>query len=203
MGDGMMFPAIFLSFDDLWIDEWYATFAESRIKVTFYSSNLANLTDDGWKKLKALEDAGHTIGFHGLNHIRAGAEVAARGPSRFMADEIMPGLRLFGEHGLRSPLHYSYPWGNRTVQSDDVLLDIFRTLRGVGGDKTYSPVQIKRMRVFQGNCMRNDHRGLLENTVRGKGAAFVYLHQPILERLRVIYKYADRVYFYPMGVLDA
>jgi peptidoglycan/xylan/chitin deacetylase (PgdA/CDA1 family) len=203
MGDGMMFPAVFLSFDDLWVDEWYATFAESRIKVTFYPATIGNLAEDGWKKLKALEDAGHTIGFHGLNHLRAGVEVTARGPERFLADEIMPGLRLFEEHGMRWPLHYSYPYGNRTAQSDDVLLDIFRTLRGVGGDRTYSPVHLKRMRIFLANSMKNDHRALLERTILEKGAAFVYLHQPAPDRLRVIWKYADRVHFYPMGALDA
>lgn len=197
----LKFPAVFLGLDDVAIDAWYSTFIESNVKATFNPTNLASLKDPEWEKLRNLEAAGHTIGFHGVNHVRAGVEISKHGAGHFLATEIMPGIKMFEEQGLKRPLHYTYPRGNRTIQSDSVLLGIFRTLRA-GGIKIYAKTELQG-KLFAAANWRLNHGNLIRGAIAKNGAVFVYLHTPMPDRLASLWRFKDAVNFYPMDALNA
>lgn len=199
----MKFPAVFLSFDDIYIDAWYERFINSGIKVTFNPTNLEDITDMGWERLRELEATGHTIGFHGVHHLRAGEGIRERGIKKFLEYEILPGLQIYEERGLKRPQHYVYPRGNRTPDSDAALLAHFRTIRA-GGVRAYAPEELRRESVIQAANWRLPHNSLIEKAVRIQGAAFVYLHVPLENRIADLLSFEKKgITFYPMGALDA
>ena len=125
-------PAVFLSFDDCHIAEWHETlplFERYDARVTFYVSYVRDIDDTGWRLLGELREAEHTVAFHGLNHMRAGEIVEKESCEAYLARDIHTGLKIMEEHGFDNIRHFSYPYGNRTEESDRCLWKIFDTLR--------------------------------------------------------------------------
>lgn len=148
---------ILLGADDYYVDEWYELrpfLQNNNVTMTFYVSHLYKLTPIHFMRLKDLQDDGHTIGYHGYRHLRAGAvlqqglkeileekyKTAAKKEdyiysslyeswSAFLKEEIECGLDIMKSYGLQVE-HYSYPFGNRTEISDEKLRPYFKTLRG-------------------------------------------------------------------------
>jgi len=203
-------PAVFLCFDDIWIGEWHACrelFLQNNMKVTFYVTQFARLIDNDWAMLAELQDDGHNIGFHGLDHMRAGEAVNKLGCEGYLQSDIFPGLKAMETRGFR-PQHFCYPRGNRTDSSDRCLLDIFRTLRA-GGTKLYTATEVKTQRVFlalnfgkQGQQKYCGHEALLEKSITENKAVFFYMHRPVRHRLEYLSGLSERVNFYSMGALD-
>lgn len=215
-------PAIFLSFDDQYIKEWHAClplFVKHKARVTFYISPMypKPIEDDEWELLREMKAAGHTIGFHGLNHLRSGAMVDDVGCEKYMKTDILPGLELMKKNGLDGLRHFSYPYGNRTDKSDQCLWQMFDTLR-MGGYNPYTPRELRKTRLIRSMSFgaraerkfRNFRDGIRKNKI-----VLTYMHKPVgkitpsmsfpmeywLERI-LDYGRERNAIFYPMEALD-
>ena len=200
-------PVIFLSFDDCHIDEWFnmGSFLNlNKMKVTFYVAHMESITAGQWEKLKYLEDEGHTIGHHGLNHLRARPEIGKHGYEDFFEKEIAPGFILFQENGLKPPVNYSYPMGNGNGNTDHDLLKHFKTLRYGGREyiKKLDGKQIFHAANFGKfeNQEFSGHEGYVQEAIRRKAAICLYMHKPVQHRLEYLAR--QPVDFFAMGTLN-
>lgn len=133
-------PGLSISFDDAYVDEWYATrdlFNRYDARATFFVSNFDLLTNEQIEKLKILQKNGHEIAFHGLRHLGANKFVAENSLNKYIETEIFPGIDAMIRFGLQ-PETFSYPFGMRTPFIDRALLKHFKYVRGAAftnGDK--------------------------------------------------------------------
>ncbi|MDQ5768530.1 hypothetical protein [Thiothrix subterranea] len=139
---------IVLSFDDWFVDQWHGFFTELKTtnpEIEPYSTFFVShwLTDikgvnqnrvgneSHYVKLKQLEDAGHEIAAHGLNHIGARAapyNLACDQANAYVTAEVQPGLAAMaqGDPGLANdygfiPKSFSYPYGERSTFYDNAI----------------------------------------------------------------------------------
>lgn len=199
-------PAIFLGFDDHFIHQWYGVrdlLVEYGAKVTFYLAKMDEYTDQEWTMLNALREDGHTIGHHGLRHRRAGEVSMSPNDERrkdpevitdwsiWLEKEIHKGSCILHRHGIPIPKHYSYPNGNRSPESDEVLLRVFKTLR-VGGTRYWRPSEIGKphARIVPGlNFGKNSksrycgHEGVVHHVADKGLVTSLYMHRPVQHRL--------------------
>ena len=125
---------IAISFDDHFINEWYALrplFQKYHAKVTFFLVCSKSLTGDEVSKLKQLQKDGHEIGFHGTIHGKSTEMIEAFGPEKYAETELRPGMKFMSDAGFY-PTSYAHPGGNHNDQVDSVLLaNGFKILRDV------------------------------------------------------------------------
>lgn len=145
---------IVLTFDDWYVDQWHDFFTQLKqtnpevdVHVTFFVAKW--LTDlkgaaqgnDDYIKLKQLEDAGHEIGSHSLNHVGVDEppySYQANMANQYYADEVASSLTVMaaGDPAVANdygfiPRSFSYPFGSRTSAYDKVIKDNgLRYLRG-------------------------------------------------------------------------
>ena len=120
-------------FDDAFVPEWFAVrelLAAYGARVTFFVSNFAELDRDRRDQLHLLAADGHAIEAHGMGHRNAASYVDDYGLPAYLAHEIDPLLAAMREDGF-APTTFAYPYGDRTSQLDDALLDRFAALRSV------------------------------------------------------------------------
>jgi len=125
--------ALALSFDDAAIDAWYdvrGLLADHGARVTLFVSRYQNFDDDGRGKLRELADLGHDVEAHGVDHLRAPVYVEEHGLRAYLDDEILPAIAALRADGY-DPVAFAYPFGARTGELDDALLDHFAILRSV------------------------------------------------------------------------
>jgi peptidoglycan/xylan/chitin deacetylase (PgdA/CDA1 family) len=124
---------IAISFDDHFIDGWYALrplFQKYNAKVTFFITCPDSLKSDEIGKLRQLQDDGHEIGFHGTIHGKS-TELIALGADKYVETEIAPGMDFMAAAGFK-PTSYAHPGGNHNAEVDSALLaNGFRILRDV------------------------------------------------------------------------
>lgn len=112
---------IVLTFDDQYIDEWYAfkeKFREYHIKATFFISRPQNLTENQITRLKELNKEGHEVGCHGLNHRNALDFTDTE--NQYYLNEVEPATDILESHGFR--VHsFAYPFGSSTEKTDSSL----------------------------------------------------------------------------------
>ena len=124
-------PGVLLTFDDTHVAEWVAAmplFEEYGAKATFFVTRFDQLSPGQIDGLHKLEAAGHTIGCHGLRHVKA-AEFTAKHPmDDYLAVEITPALDAMAQAGF-TPTSFAYPSSNNNAATDAALLKTFRHLR--------------------------------------------------------------------------
>lgn len=209
-------PAVLLCFDDCHIGAWHdylQFFDDHQMKVTFYLSDIAGirLKNHGWEKLQELRSHGHTIAYHGLNHLRAGTTVDKEGCEAFMAREVWAGLEILKEEGFDNVRHYCYPYGNCNEASDKCLLECFDTLRK-GGRESYSLEQMRNIKVFASSDFGKfserklcGHEGFLESAMVQRRIVSFHMHIPVRHRLEYIFEHGKRhgLKFYPLEILNS
>lgn len=150
---------IVLSFDDWFVDQWHAFFTElqttnpeiaphSTFFVAHWLSDLKGVNqnrlgnESHYAKLKQLEDAGHEIAAHGLNHVGARTapyNLACDQANAYVGAEVQPALTAMGQGdpGIASdygfiPRSFSYPYGEHTTFYDNAVKTTtgIRYLRG-------------------------------------------------------------------------
>lgn len=125
---------IAISFDDHFINDWYALrplFRKYNAKVTFFLTCSDSLTTDEIVKIKQLQKDGHEIGFHGTVHGNATAMIESGGRQKYIETELEPGLKHLAKIGIK-PTSYAHPGGNHTDQADSILIaNGFKILRDV------------------------------------------------------------------------
>lgn len=122
---------VVLTFDDVFVDEWYAAddvMAAYNWKATFFVTKYAELTNQQKEKLHTLNNHGHEIGGHGLNHIKATEYIAQHGIDTYIDTEITPMLEMMQNDGFDIKT-FAYPYGDRSPQTDEKLCNYFDIVR--------------------------------------------------------------------------
>ncbi|CAG5008812.1 hypothetical protein DYBT9275_04362 [Dyadobacter sp. CECT 9275] len=129
---------IAISFDDHFLDEWYALrplFKKYNARVTFFITCKDTLTAGEIAMLRAFQNDGHEIGFHGTVHAKSTELIQAGGPAGYAETELFPGLKNMSLAGFH-PTSYAHPGGNHNDQVDSVLFaNGFRILRDVAASR--------------------------------------------------------------------
>ena len=123
---------VIISFDDHYVDEWL--WADSILqkynwKASFNLSNFDKFDNKKYSKLRFLQNEGHEMACHGLNHLDAIETIQDSGAQHYLDIEILPMLNIMKkEFGGVST--FVYPYGSRNEETDEVLLKYFSILRG-------------------------------------------------------------------------
>lgn len=123
---------VVITFDDKAIEEWYV--ADSLLKnyewkATFCISNINNCTSKEIQKIHELENVGHEIAGHGLNHVNSVEYVSAHGVNSYLNDEIIPMITIMENESIIIN-SFAYPFGARNDLTDNALIDYFKIIRG-------------------------------------------------------------------------
>lgn len=122
-----------LQFDDDDVDGWFAIrelLAEHGARVTFFVTRYDRLNERERDELRALADDGHDVEAHSVDHLVAPDYVEEHGLAAYLDDEALPSIDRLRADGY-DPVAYAYPFGARTSELDDALLDHVRVLRSV------------------------------------------------------------------------
>lgn len=122
-----------LGFDDFSIDAWFGLreiLLAHDARVTFFVSNFGELTSEERFMLHELAADGHAIEAHGMGHRNAPQYAETYGLSTYLADEIDPMLKLMEADGF-APTTFAYPYGDRTNELDEALLERFSLVRSL------------------------------------------------------------------------
>lgn len=113
---------VLLAFDDLSVDSWeehFDLFEEYDAHVTFFIAS-PEPTDFCQKAV----DRGHEIGFHTAYH----TDLLGLSEDEIYGQAIAP-IEKFREQGFELT-SFAYPFGNHTPETDELLLQHYKTLRG-------------------------------------------------------------------------
>ena len=123
---------VVLTFDDDYVDDWNkanSILAQYNWKATFFVTHFDKLKPQEIQELKNLQNKGNEIAAHGLNHQHTVLFVKENGADSFIKQEINPMLTLMKNDGF-NVTNFSYPYGNRTEETDKLLFQHFNFLRG-------------------------------------------------------------------------
>ncbi|MCA9021429.1 MAG: polysaccharide deacetylase family protein, partial [Planctomycetaceae bacterium] len=123
---------VVLTFDDRYVDQWVQQiplFKKYDAHATFFVDHFYKLKPAQIAGLKKLQDAGHAIGSHSVNHIKAVDYVRTKGMKAYLQNEIDPSVKRLTEAGF-PPTAFAYPNSSRSEEIDTALLKTFRHLRG-------------------------------------------------------------------------
>ena len=142
---------IALSFDDAYVDNWYAHLSlldSLGIKATFYISSYHTLNNVQKQKLRTIEAHGNEIAYHTTNHSNL-LKQYGKSSMRYVLDtEIKPDLRLMNNDGF-NPENFAYPYGQHDPYLDRQLLIYFKSLRAVCNPKNYDKSLVKQSKEGQ------------------------------------------------------
>tara|TARA_E500000305_G_scaffold111956_2_gene130349 strand:- start:85418 stop:86215 length:798 start_codon:yes stop_codon:yes gene_type:complete len=126
---------VVLTFDDRYVDQWVQQiplFKKYDAHATFFVDHFYLLKPAQIAGLKKLQDAGHAIGSHSVNHIKAVDYVRTKGMKAYLQNEIDPSVKRLTAAGF-PPTAFAYPNSSRSEEIDTALLKTFRHLRGGTG----------------------------------------------------------------------
>ena len=126
-------PGIALSFDDHSTMEWTSlrpTLMTFGARVTFFVSGYGYLDEAGRAQLRQLAADGHEIAAHTVNHLRAPPYVEENGLGPYLETEVVPSIEILRDDGyeIRS---FAYPFGARTSEIDDAILEHVAIVRSI------------------------------------------------------------------------
>lgn len=124
-------PGILLTFDDRNMLNWekqIPLFAKYNAHITFFVDRFDQLSPDQIRALKKLKEAGHSIGCHGLRHLKAAEYCKENSVGMYISEEIVPAIKMMEEKGF-IPSCFAYPNSNHIDVTDQALLKYFRHLR--------------------------------------------------------------------------
>ncbi|TDH23264.1 hypothetical protein EXU57_17470 [Segetibacter sp. 3557_3] len=128
-------PGIALTFDDTYIDEWYACLPlldSFGVKATFYISSYHRFSSAQKLKLKHLQQKGHEIAFHSTNHFDLKQYLNNASMDKLIKCEILAGLEKMNADGFY-PKTFAYPYGKHTALLDNELGKYFKSVRALNG----------------------------------------------------------------------
>jgi peptidoglycan/xylan/chitin deacetylase (PgdA/CDA1 family) len=131
-----------VTFDDNYVDNWYhylPTLDSLGIRATFYISNYNRLTNDQKNKLMTIQNHGHEIAYHSVNHYNMVDYLYKyhHTMDELMQKEILPGLTLMNRDGF-FPKTFAYPFGQHCGALDNALMRYFKSVRALNGTFDYS-----------------------------------------------------------------
>ncbi len=126
-------PGLALSFDDTSIQTWHdllPMLAANTARVTFFISRYWDLRAAERALVHDLADAGHDIEPHTVNHLHAPQYVEQHGLAAYLRDEVKPSIDVLEVDGYHVRA-FAYPFGARTSEIDDALLELVPVVRSV------------------------------------------------------------------------
>jgi len=135
---GELRGGISLSFDDAYVDSWYAArdlFNQYDAKVTFFVSWWQSLSEEQIEKLRILKSDGHEIASHSLNHLDINGVLTGGGygpkseVERYIQEEIDPSIELMTPAGL-PPVTFAVPFNAVNPPYTDAIMQKFSFIRG-------------------------------------------------------------------------
>jgi peptidoglycan/xylan/chitin deacetylase (PgdA/CDA1 family) len=124
-----------ISFDDkMNIISWNESIpflSEHEIVATFYVDRWHKLSNEEISILHKLQNLGHEIGIHTMNHSNY-YDFKERGgtPEEYLNIEVLPAIEIAEGLGFEIST-FSYPNGARDSEIDEILLEHFTVLRGI------------------------------------------------------------------------
>lgn len=155
---------VVLTLDDDYVDEWTTAneiLKDYSWKATFCVSKINLLSGEKISKIKDLENYGHEIAGHGLNHINAVQFSDLNGVEAYFNQEISPMMSIMSANSFHVKT-FAYPYGSRNSATDTKLLTQFNVLRGT----TYGAYSPENQHCFYNNS----------NVVYGLGIDSSYSH---------------------------
>ncbi len=122
---------IAFTFDDRYVEEWYSArdlFNKYNIHATFFIAHPEKLTEEQVSMLHSLQDDGHEIACHSMNHIDAPEFLKNHSINQYLNQEVLPAINKMKGFGFTVKT-YAYPFGKNTPESDKALLKYFKVLR--------------------------------------------------------------------------
>ena len=139
--------AVCFTFDDSHSKNWVAAiplFQKYNGHASFFFSG--QIDDGKIAAMKKLQQHGHTVGLHTLNHLSAVSVMKTRGPQWYMEKQVFSQLAVCTANGVKIR-SFAYPNTRRTPDTDKVLFKHFDFLRAGTG-------------VAQRSCRPKDNPGM-------------------------------------------
>ncbi len=155
---------VVLTLDDDYVYEWEMAqdiLKNYSWKATFCVSKVNQFSPEKIVILKALENYGHEIAGHSLNHINAVEYSNSYGVEAYFNNEISPMMSIMNANSFAIK-SFAYPYGARNNSIDTKLFSTFNILRGT----TYGALNPNIQ-----NCYYNN-----SNLVYGLGIDSSYSH---------------------------
>ena len=129
---------IALSFDDqVHIPRWNESmsyFEEYNVHATFYIDRQNSLSEEDYATLHHFVEVGHEIGLHTLEHKSLADHLNNGGvENEWFEQQVIPSMQIMEQQGFEIE-SFSYPFGERTIESDKLIHSIIPVLRGVEGN---------------------------------------------------------------------
>lgn len=125
--------AVCFTFDDYHGENWLKAdqlFKKYNAHATFFV--VGEISEEKAEVMKRLQDAGHTIGLHSLNHRNVIPFIHEQSEAKYIEEEIKPQLDACRKYGLA--IHsFAYPYSRRDDDSDRMLFRYFDHIRGGRG----------------------------------------------------------------------
>ncbi len=121
--------AVAFTFDDSSVEEWAACrglFDQYGVKATFFIARPHLLTPQQLDLLRTLQDDGHEIACHGMNHISVKLYVDSL--DVYMEKEVLAAKDFLERNGFTIN-SFAYPFGDSTPLSDSLLSLHFTRIR--------------------------------------------------------------------------
>ena len=185
---------LFLTFDDHDVVGWRKAipfFAQNNVRATF---SLSGVIDDGALEcMKALREAGHTVGLHTLHHADAPEYIEKHGAAAYMKDEVKPQLDVCKKAGLAIST-FAFPNNRYDDASLELLSGKFRHFRVGCGlprgsavadfDKAFTPIdKFEGEKLFRGfgvgeyyGSRLDDLEAVLDRLARNNEVATLFSH---------------------------
>ena len=184
---------VVITFDDDYIDEWFDAnnvLQEYNWKATFFITRFNQFSDAKIQKLKILNNYGHEIGGHGLNHLNAASFISTNGTIDYLNQEIHPMITLINNVDF-SVTSFAYPFGARNVATDNLLLNEFQIIRGTTYGSSNPAIQkcfYNNDRLVFGLGIDNNYShfsisyfiSLLEYAKNNNKVVIFYAHKPVI-----------------------
>lgn len=123
---------VVLSFDDDYINDWYATNQKLKAyswQASFCVSKINKLSVFEINRLRQLQNEGHEIAGHSFNHFNAVDFICDRSIQEYLDQDINPMTDLMSFYGFKVT-SFVYPYGSRNKKLDVALLKHFKIIRG-------------------------------------------------------------------------
>ncbi len=138
IADGCKGPGVAITFDDYAVYSWYNArqmFITHNAKATFFISNSYSMNEDEFGKLRTLQDDGHEMGSHTLDHrgIKSNYYNDPSLTEEYLDEQIIPSIKDLESHGLKIS-SFAHPFGQYTKEYNERLLLSFLFVRAT----TYS-----------------------------------------------------------------
>ena len=138
-----------ITLDDNYINEWemaHNILKNYSWKATFFVSKINQFDTEKINKLKELQNYGHEIAGHGLNHLNAVSTINAIGFESYFNQEIESMMSYMDADNLIVN-SFAYPYGARDNSIDNKLFPHFKMLRGT----TYGSATPSQQNCFYKN----------------------------------------------------